>query len=37
VSLGYESDNSKEVELFLIETFAFRNISPEASVLIKIK
>lgn len=37
VSLGFEKEVAKGVELFLIQTFAFRNISPEAAVLVEIK
>lgn len=37
VSLGFEKESAKGVELFLLQTFAFRNISPEAAVLIEIK
>lgn len=37
VSLGFEKETKDGVELFLIQTFAFRNISPEAAVLIEIK
>lgn len=37
VSLGFEKETAKEVELFLLQTFTFRNISPEAAVLIEIK
>lgn len=37
VSLGFEKDTDKGVELFLLQTFAFRNISPEAAVVVDIK
>lgn len=37
VSLGFEKETSKEIELFLLQTFTFRNVSPEAAILIEIK
>jgi len=36
VSLGFEKETSEGVELFLMQTFAFRSIAPEAAVLITI-
>ena len=36
VSLGFEKETDEGVELFLIQTFAFRAITPQAAVLIRI-
>jgi uncharacterized linocin/CFP29 family protein len=37
VSLGFEKETSQGVELFLMQTFAFRNLAPEALVVIDIQ
>ncbi|MBN2782609.1 MAG: encapsulin [Campylobacterales bacterium] len=37
VSLGFDGETSDSVEMFLLETLAFRVITPEAAILIEIK
>ena len=37
VSIGYEKDAKDSVELFLLETCAFRTLSPEAAIVMNLK